>query len=81
MDVTDAEASMPLFLRFVAYRVAAGDPELLRAVARRIDGLDPVERLPALPHLLDRARTLYAQSVATFPEVPPRTTLLAALTG
>ncbi len=81
MDVSDAEASMPLFLRFVAYRVAAGDPELLRAVARRIDGLDPVERLPALPHLLDRARTLYAQSVATFPEVPPRTTLLAALTG
>jgi 2-polyprenyl-6-methoxyphenol hydroxylase-like FAD-dependent oxidoreductase len=45
IDVTDPAASLALFLRLVVYRMAPADPQLLRAVARRVDLLDPPDRL------------------------------------
>jgi 2-polyprenyl-6-methoxyphenol hydroxylase-like FAD-dependent oxidoreductase len=78
IDVTDRDDSMPMFLRSVVYRVAPSDPELLRAVARRIDALDPVDSLAQYPALLDRAESLYRDG-AKAPQVPPRSALLAAL--
>jgi 2-polyprenyl-6-methoxyphenol hydroxylase-like FAD-dependent oxidoreductase len=45
IDVTDPAASLALFLRLVVYRMAPADPRLLRAVARRVDLLDPPDRL------------------------------------
>ena len=52
IDVTDPAASLPLFLRAVIYKVAPADPRLLRAVARRIDLLDP-------PNWLEENRDLH----------------------
>jgi hypothetical protein len=40
--LSDPDATLPLFLRFVVYSSAVHDPALPRAVARRIDALDPV---------------------------------------
>jgi hypothetical protein len=81
IDVTDPAVTLPLFLRFVVYPVAVRDPDLLRAVARRIDALDPVDQLAAQPELLDRARVLHAETAADRPSIPPRSLLLAALAG
>ncbi len=81
IDITDPAASLPLFLRFIVYPAAARDPALLRAVARRINALDPVDRLAGHPELLDRARALHAESAADRPSVPPRSLILAALAG
>jgi hypothetical protein len=67
-----------LFLRLVVYPVTARDPDLLRAVARRIDALDPVDQLAANPKLLNRARALYAETAAARPSIP-RSLVLAAL--
>ena len=81
VDITDPAATVPLFLRFVVYPAAVRDPDLLRAVARRLDALDPVDRLAAHPELLDRARALDAERAADRPVVPPRSLILAALAG
>ena len=48
---------------------------------RRINALDPVDRLAGDPELLDRARALHAESAAARPSVPPRSLILAALAG
>ncbi len=66
-------------LSTLVYRVAPSDPELLRAVARRINALDPVESLAEHRQLLNRAESLYREGAAAAPEIPPRSTLLAAL--
>jgi flavin-dependent dehydrogenase len=79
LDVTDRSQSMAMFLRFVVYRAAVADSELLRAVARRLNALDLPDRLTADEQLLDRGAALYA-SLPPIP-VPPRATLLNALTG
>jgi hypothetical protein len=81
IDITDPAVSVPLFLRFVVYPAASRDPDLLRAVARRIDALDPVDRLAAQPELLHRARSLHAETAAVRPSIPPRSLVLAALAG
>jgi len=79
LDVTDRTQSMALFLRFVVYRASAGDPDLLRAVARRINALDPPDRLAEDDELLDRGAALYASLPPA--AVPARATLLTALSG
>jgi hypothetical protein len=81
IDITDPAVSLPLFLRFIVYPAAIRDPALLRAVARRINALDSVDRLAGDPELLDRARALHAESAAARPSVPPRFLILAALAG
>jgi hypothetical protein len=81
IDITDPAVSLPLFLRFIAYPTAARDPALLRAVARRINAFDPVDRLAGHVELLNRARALHAESAADRPSMPPRSLILGALAG
>lgn len=80
VDVTDPAATMPFFLRSVVYRVAPRDPALMRAAARRINALDPVDQLESSPELIARAQALYADLPAS-PAPPPRSALLDALTA
>jgi hypothetical protein len=77
IDVTDPAASMALFLRSVVYRVAPADPRLLRAVVRRVDLLDP-------PNRLEENRELHALALDLFrgaspPPGPTRGQMLEAL--
>ncbi len=80
IDVTDRTDTMALFLRSVVYRAAPGDPELFRAVVRRINALDPVDALAHDARLLDRAESLGA-SQPPAPPPPSRDRLIAALAG
>ena len=64
IDVTDPAASLPLFLRAVVYRLAPADPRLLRAVVRRVDLLDPPDRL-------EQDRELHALALDLFRDAPP----------
>lgn len=79
VDVTDPAATMPFFLRSVVYRVAPRDPTLMRAAARRINALDPVDQLESSPDLLARSQELYADLSGTVAPPPPRWVLLEAL--
>jgi 2-polyprenyl-6-methoxyphenol hydroxylase-like FAD-dependent oxidoreductase len=79
IDITDPAASMALFLRAVVYRVAPADPRLLRAVVRRVDLLDPPDRL-------EQDRELHALALdlsrdAPRPAGPSRSQMLEALAG
>ncbi len=65
IDVTDPAASMALFLRAVVYRMAPADPRLLRAVVRRVDLLDPPDRL-------EEDRELHTLALDLFRGAPPR---------
>lgn len=80
-DATDPDAVPQMFLRSVVYRVAPSDPELLRAVGRRVHGLDPIDALPRRTDLIERAVTLYEAAREGFPAPPPRDQVLAALSG
>ncbi len=55
VDPTDPNQSMALALRFVVYAAAGRDPEIFRAVARRIGALDPVDALSRRVDLIERA--------------------------
>jgi 2-polyprenyl-6-methoxyphenol hydroxylase-like FAD-dependent oxidoreductase len=79
IDPTDRHDSMPLYLRSVVYRAAAQDPQLLRAVCRRVNLLDPIDVLAADDELLDRAERLFQELPPATP--PRRDQLLAALRG
>jgi hypothetical protein len=68
---------MALFLRAVVYRVAPSDPRLLRAVVRRIDLLDPADRLEQDRELHALALDLYRG--ASRPAGPSRSQMLQAL--
>jgi 2-polyprenyl-6-methoxyphenol hydroxylase-like FAD-dependent oxidoreductase len=77
IDVTDPAASMALFLRSVVYRVAPADPRLLRAVVRRVDMLDPPDRLEEDHELHALALDLFRG--ASRPPGPTRGRMLEAL--
>jgi len=79
IDPTDRHSSMPLFLRSVVYRVAPADSAILRAAVRRIDLLDPPEKLEQDIALLQRAGDLFnrMRDSGMFPApAPPRAHLL-----
>ena len=80
IDPTDRADTMPLFLRTVVFRAAMQDPALLRAVCRRMNGLDPVDALSSDADLLDHAERL-ARELPPPPPPPHRDAVLAALTG
>jgi 2-polyprenyl-6-methoxyphenol hydroxylase-like FAD-dependent oxidoreductase len=82
IDVTDPNASMPLFLRSVVYRMAVHDSSILRAVCRRVNLLDPPDALERDTGLLVRAKEIFEGLRADGslgPPAPPRSDLLASL--
>ncbi len=81
VDPTDPNQSMALALRFVVYPAAGRDPEIFRAVARRIGALDPVDALSRRVDLIERALTVRREMLAHTPAVPKpsREELTAAL--
>jgi 2-polyprenyl-6-methoxyphenol hydroxylase-like FAD-dependent oxidoreductase len=79
INPADRRDSMPLFLRTVVYRAAALDPQILRAVCRRINLLDPVDALAQETELLDRAAALTAE-LPPAPR-PDKAEVAAALRG
>lgn len=81
LDVTDPAATMPFFLRSVVFRVAPKDPDILRAVGRRMHALDPVDLLESDTELLSRARVLYDEIRDVVPAPPPKAELLAAVSS
>ena len=56
------------------------ETEILRAVCRRVNLLDPIDALTHNAELLDRAEMLFAQLPPT-PPPPPAATVLAAMRG
>ena len=70
IDVRDPGDSMALFLRLTAYPAAMRDPELFRAVARRVNALDPPDALARNDALVARAQDL-ASEVTARPQLGP----------
>jgi len=68
IDIRNPDDSMALFLRMSAYPAAAKDPQLFRAVARRVNLFDPADAMQRDPELIERARRM---AVDAGP--PPRT--------
>lgn len=81
IDPTDPTQSMALALRLLVYPAASHDPEIFRAVARRIGALDPVDALSARSDLIDRATVIGQEMAANAPAAhgPARDELAAAL--
>jgi 2-polyprenyl-6-methoxyphenol hydroxylase-like FAD-dependent oxidoreductase len=81
IDVRDPGDSMALFLRLTAYPAAMRDPELFRAVARRVNALDPPDALAKNDALVARALEL-AGDVTARPQLgPTREELLRLIAG
>jgi 2-polyprenyl-6-methoxyphenol hydroxylase-like FAD-dependent oxidoreductase len=79
IDIRDPRDSMALFLRLTAYPASIGDPELFRAVARRVNALDPPNALAENESLVARALELAGNG--TGPKLgPTRDELLALVT-
>jgi len=75
IDIRDPSDSMALFLRLTAYPAAARDPDLFRAVARRVNALDPPDALEKDEALVARALELAVDS-SPAPSGPTRDELL-----
>jgi hypothetical protein len=70
---------MALFLGMTAYPVASTDPDLFRAVARRVNLLDPPAALEHDDQLIARAEEIACAHGATAPAGPSRSELLEAM--
>jgi hypothetical protein len=79
IDVRDPGDSMALFLRMTAYPAAMKDGALLRAVARRANGLDPADALARDESLIARAQAIAGRDGAPPPVAPSRDELLRAI--
>ena len=79
IDIRDPTDSMALFLRLTAYPAAMGDPELFRAVARRVNALDPPDALAKDEALVARALELAGDGAARPRVGPTRDELLALI--
>jgi 2-polyprenyl-6-methoxyphenol hydroxylase-like FAD-dependent oxidoreductase len=79
IDVRDPSDSMALFLRMTAYAAAAKDPDLFRAVARRVNMLDPPDTLEHDATLIGRAQQLAHDGGPSPPGGPARAELLEAI--
>ena len=70
---------MALFLRLTAYPASAGDPDLFRAVARRVNALGPADALARDETLVARALELAGDGAR--PQLgPTRDELLGLIT-
>jgi 2-polyprenyl-6-methoxyphenol hydroxylase-like FAD-dependent oxidoreductase len=76
IDVRDPADSMALFLRMTAYPAAMKDPDLFRAVARRVNLLDPPDALEQDEELVSRARQIAGDAGPLPPAAPTRSELL-----
>ncbi len=79
IDVRSPNDSMALFLRLTASRAAANDPDLFRAVARRVNLLDPPDALEHDDQLIARAEEIASAAGATAPAGPSRSELLETI--
>lgn len=79
IDVRDPGDSMALFLRLTAYPASIGDPDLFRAVARRVNALDPPDALGGDDALVARARELAGDGGARPQLGPTRDELLGLI--
>jgi 2-polyprenyl-6-methoxyphenol hydroxylase-like FAD-dependent oxidoreductase len=79
IDVRDPADSMALFLRMTAYAAAAKDPDLFRAVARRVNMLDPPDTLEQDATLIRRAQQIAHDSGPPPSGGPARAALLQAI--
>jgi hypothetical protein len=79
IDVREPSDSMALFLRMTAYPAAANDPDLFRAVARRVNLLDPPDALEQDKTLIARAQAIAHDGGSPPPTGPDRAGLLAAI--
>jgi 2-polyprenyl-6-methoxyphenol hydroxylase-like FAD-dependent oxidoreductase len=79
IDVREPGDSIALFLRMTAYPSAAKDAELFRAVARRVNMLDPPDRLERDAALIARARDVARDAGEPPPAGPTRSELLTAI--
>jgi hypothetical protein len=70
---------MALFLRLTAYPASVRDPELFRAVARRVNLLDPADALGRNAALVERALELVAEGGPPPAAAPPREALLETI--
>ncbi len=79
IDVSDPADSMALFLRMTAYPAAARDPDLFRAVARRVNLLDPPDALEHNEELIARAQEIGRMGDSLPATGPTRDELLEAI--
>jgi 2-polyprenyl-6-methoxyphenol hydroxylase-like FAD-dependent oxidoreductase len=77
IDIRDPADSMALFLRLTAYPASAGDPDLFRAVARRVNALGPADALGRDETLVARALELAGDGAR--PQLGPTRDELLAL--
>ena len=79
IDVRDPRDSIALFLRMTAYRAAAQDADLFRAVARRVNLLDPPDALERNEDLVARAHEIGREAGPAASAGPSRPELLEAI--
>jgi 2-polyprenyl-6-methoxyphenol hydroxylase-like FAD-dependent oxidoreductase len=79
IDVRDPSDSMALFLRLTAGMAAAKDPDLFRALARRVNLLDPPNAMERDEVLIERARKIASDGVPPSPAGPTRAELLETI--
>jgi 2-polyprenyl-6-methoxyphenol hydroxylase-like FAD-dependent oxidoreductase len=79
INVREPGDSIALFLRMTAYPSAAKDADLFRAVARRVNMLDPPDKLEHDAALITRAQQIARDAGAPPPGGPARSELLAAI--
>jgi 2-polyprenyl-6-methoxyphenol hydroxylase-like FAD-dependent oxidoreductase len=79
IDVREPDDSMALFLRMTAYPAASKDADLFRAVARRVNLLDPPDALERNETLIARAQEIAHDSGPPPPGGPARADLLDAI--
>jgi 2-polyprenyl-6-methoxyphenol hydroxylase-like FAD-dependent oxidoreductase len=79
INVREPGDSIALFLRMTAYPAAAKEPDLFRAVARRVNMLDPPDKLEHDGTLIARAQQIARDAGPPSPGGPARSELLAAI--
>lgn len=79
IDVREPADSIALFLRMTAYPAAANDADLFRAVARRVNMLDPPDKLEHDAALIARAQQIAHDAGPPRPGGPARSELLSAI--
>jgi 2-polyprenyl-6-methoxyphenol hydroxylase-like FAD-dependent oxidoreductase len=81
LDVTDPDSSLALFIRMTLYPLAQSDPDLWRAMARRVNALERTTALERDAGLIARARDLAANAPPPARAGPSRDELLAVLSA